>query len=35
MTVITAANAVFLGFEVERRVSVPNVDIPGVCQPPL
>jgi hypothetical protein len=30
-----AASAVLLVFEVERRVSVPNVDVPGVCQPTL
>jgi hypothetical protein len=34
-TAMTQAGAVLLVFEVERRVSVPNVDVPGVCQPVL
>ena len=29
---MAAASAVLLVFEVERRVSVPDVDVPGVCQ---
>jgi hypothetical protein len=34
-TAINAANALFLVFEVERRVSTSNVQVPGVCQPVL
>jgi hypothetical protein len=32
---MAAASAVLLVFEVERRLSVPAVDVPGVCQPIL